>query len=386
MSKLDANPISHPRLFSKDSNGKVRVWWMEQEQDRYRTHSGLINGTITTSEWTTAKPKNVGRANATTGEEQALAEIQSKYLKQLKTGYHSNIEDIHEEPYVQVMLAKNIKDHPVDFSKGDVLLQRKLNGNRCIATFNGLFTRKGEKYVSVPHIEKALEKLFIAYPNLVLDGELYNYDLRAKLNELSSLVRKTKNITDEDLKKSAEIVQYHIYDYYQDDATSGLDESVPYSKRMVHMNMIPDSEYINDDCIKVVETIEVNSQEQFDNLYKSFIDDGEEGAIVRFKSSSYEHKRSKLLLKVKPEDDDECLILDIKEGQGNWVGTGKIISVKWNDREFDITFKGSQEEGREFLKNKSEWVGKTVTFNYFGLTGLGIPQYGQLPFANCLKS
>lgn len=359
---------------------------MEQNGSQYRTVAGLKDGEKVVSEYTTAKPKNVGRANETTAEQQALSEIQSKYLKQLKTGYHRDIGDIHEEPYVQVMLAKNIKDHPVDFSSGQVLLQAKKNGNRCVATRHGLFTRKGEKYLSVPHIEKALEKLFVAYPNFVLDGELYNYNLRTKLNELSSLVRKTKNITDEDLKKSASIVEYHLYDFYQDDAISGLDESVPYSKRLQYLNTIPTNEYIDGDCIKVVETVEVKNKEHFESLYKALIEDGEEGAIIRFKSSPYEHKRSKLLLKVKPEDDDEGILLEVHKGEGNWGNGAKTVTIQWKDKTFDVTLKCSMEEAVTFWDNRESWIGKKVTFKYFGLTGLGVPQYCFISPDNCEPS
>lgn len=254
---------------------------------------------------------------------------------------------------------------------------------RCIATKHGLFTRKGERYLSVPHIEKALEKFFKAFPDAVLDGELYNYEKRQKLNELISLVRKTKNISKEDLKNSENIVEYVLYDGYN---IGGQDHTQPYSIRLAYLQMIPKSAYVQEHFIKVTSWEKLRSQEHFERLYNELIEDGQEGAILRKVDMPYEHKRSKNLLKVKPEEDDECEIIDIKSGQGNWNECGKIISVKWNNREFDITFKGTMEDSKQFLIDKDKWIGKTVTFNYFGLTGLGIPQYGQLNFANCIKS
>ena len=120
-------------------------------------------------------------------------------------------------------------------------------------------------------------------------------------------------------------------------------------------------------------------------MYQELVDDGQEGGILRKMSESYEHKRSKNLLKVKPEDDDEAEIVDITEGTGNWSGTGKIITLKWNKKTFDATFKGTHEEGVEFLKNKKKWIGKTVTFLYNGLTGLGTPNYARVDYNNCIK-
>ena len=187
------NIVEHGKIYTKDSTGKTRLWWMDQLDNKYRTNSGVLDGNIVTSEWTEAKPKNVGKVNETSGEEQASLEIEAKYKKQLKTGYHEDIRRIDEIQYVEPMLAKKYSEYK---------------------TKHGLFTRKGEKYLSVPHIEKALEKFFAAFPDAVLDGELYNYDKRQKLNELMSLVRKTKNISKEDLKKSEEIVEYVLYDGY----------------------------------------------------------------------------------------------------------------------------------------------------------------------------
>lgn len=374
------NPISHPTLYTKDSTGKTRVWWMDRDGSLYRTNSGVLEGQIVTSEWTEAKPKNIGKTNETTGEEQASLEIEAKYKKQLKTGYHKSIEDIEKNSYIEPLLAKQYKDYAkdIDFTKGQYLIQRKLNGNRCIATSYGLFTRKGEQYISVPHIEEQLKPYFIKKPNAILDGELYNHSLRLKLNELSSLVRKTKNITKEDLAKSEAIVQLWLYDGYGFD---GLDESVGYETRWRALRDVPD--YLNSNSsIRILEYTQLTSEKDFNTLYNSFIDDGEEGAILRLKSMPYEHKRSKNLLKVKPEDSDEAIVLDVMEGEGNWAKTGKIIRLQWNGKEFNATLKGTYEQAVDVLKNKKGWIGRRVTFLYNSLTGLNTPNFARVDYDN----
>jgi len=124
---------------------------MEQSGNKYRTVSGLSDGEKVTSEWSHAEAKNVGRSNETTSIEQATAEIEAKYKKQLKTGYHTNVKDVDVSSYVEPMLAQplhKLSKQP-DFSKEKWGMQCKFNGNRCIATKDGLFTRKGEKYMSV---------------------------------------------------------------------------------------------------------------------------------------------------------------------------------------------------------------------------------------------
>ena len=166
---------------------------MEQENNKYRSTSGQIDGQKTISQWTISEPKNFGKANATSAVEQCTLEIEAKYKKQLKSGgYYEHQSDIDKEQFFQVMLAKNFVDYKdkLDWKSG-VGVQIKYNGGRMIATKTGLWTRKGEKYVSAPHIEEALKPFFLKYPDAILDGEGYNYPLREKLNEIMKLLRKT---------------------------------------------------------------------------------------------------------------------------------------------------------------------------------------------------
>jgi ATP-dependent DNA ligase len=371
---------TYPTLYTRDSLGNVRIWRMEQDGERYRTVSGLKDGELVTSEWTVAKPKNVGKKNETTGKTQAKAEVYARYKKQQKTGYFDDPKDIDKPQYVEPMLAKPYKDYheKVVLEKGGWLLQCKFNGMRCIATKGGLFTRKGERYVSCPHIEEALKPFFEKHPEAVLDGELFNDKFRQSLNEISKLVRKTVNISDADLKRSKELVLYYVYDGYG----FGLDKERPYHERKIWIDSNVVGQY---DHVVLVEDFPLKGKSDLDRHYQSLVEDGQEGAILRYREMKYEHKRSKNLLKVKPEDDDEGEIVNIIEGEGNWSGTGKVIKLRWKGEEFDATFKGSREEATQFLKDKKKWIGKTVTFLYNGFTGLGTPNYARMDIKNCLK-
>lgn len=369
-----------PQLYTRDSLGKVRVWYMEQDAGRYRTVSGVLDGELVTSEWTAAKPKNVGRSNETTAEEQAASEVASRYKKQRKLSYFDDVSEIDQARFVEPMLAKLYRDYSddIDLAEGEWILQCKFNGMRCIATKDGLFTRKGERYLSCPHIEEALKPFFDKHPEAVLDGELFNHNLRQQLNEISKLVRKTVNITQKDIDRSKELVHYYIYDGYG----FGLDKEEPYHERKqwIDGNVVGKHTHV-----AKVDDFQLKGQHDLDRHYNGLVDEGHEGAILRRRGMKYEHKRSKNLLKVKPEDDDEGEIVDIIEGEGNWSGTGKVIKLRWKGKEFDATFKGSREEAVQFLKDKKKWVGKTVTFLYNGLTGLGTPNYARVDIKNCVK-
>lgn len=373
---------SYNKLYCRDNKDKVRVWWCDQEGNKYRMCSGVDGGAIVESNWTVVEGKNVGKANETTDKEQATKEVEAKYKKQLKTGYFENIKNIDKVQYIEPILAKSYKDYEddVDFKNDKWGAQIKYNGICCLASEAGLFSRKGEKFLSVPHIENALKSFFDVYPDAVLHGELFNDEYRQQLNEISKLCRKTVHITDEDLKRSETLIRYYIYDGYFPSAN--LPAKSPYENRKFFI----DNQVVGiyDYCV-LVPTIPIKSRKDLDKEFQTRIDRGDEGNILRKMDMEYKSGRSKNLLKVKAEDDDEGIIVDIKEGTGNWAGTGKIITLEWNGKIFDATFKGSYEESVTFLKNRRKWIGKTVTFLYNGLTGLEIPNYARVDVNNCIK-
>ena len=376
-----------PTLYSRTSTGAIQQWTIFVEGDKFRVESGQVDGKKVLNDWTICEPKNIGRANSTTADEQALSEAQAKWDKKVKTGYSTDINNIDAcISYVEPMLAKDLDDYidKIDFSKG-VIVQNKYNGVRCVATLEAgevvLKSRKGEFWISVPHINKDFELFFNKFPDAVLDGELYNYDLRQKLNELTKLVRKTKNITPKDLVKSEQMVCLYIYDGFGFGDES-LSEEAAYLNRKTWIN-----EYLPkfSRYYRQVEDAHAHSMSEVDKIYEKFLNDGEEGAIIRLPHTPYERKRSKNLLKYKPEDDAEALIIDILEGAGNWAGTAKMATIKWQDKVFEATFKGSHEDAAKRLKDKHNWIGKEVTFLYTGLTGLGTPNYARIDPDNCFK-
>ena len=376
----------YPTLYCRDSLGNLRIWFMFQNGDSYTTTSGLLDGEKVTSTPTIALPKNEGRANETTGEEQASLEIEARYKKQRKSEYFDDIAQVDTKQFVSAMLAKKLKDyeHKIDFSKKEWLLQIKFNGNRCLATALGLFTRTGERYISCPHIEESLKPFFAKYPNAVLDSELFNYDYRQQLNEINKLIRKTVHITPEDLKRSKELVKIYVYDGYSfSENGRTLDENEPYETRKawIDANLVGKYPYI-----EKVDSIIIESKKQLDTEYRKFLEDHQEGGILRLRNGKYEAKRTKNLLKIKEDEDDEGVILSISDADGNWRTAATTAVVKWKGREFECVFKGSFELRQEIFKNQKDWIGKTVTFNFMGLTGLGNPNFGRIDPKNCFKN
>ena len=71
--------------------------------------------------------------------------------------------------------------------KWEAFIQPKLDGVRCLFTAKGAFSRTGKQFMNLWHIEVLLESFFAANPNAVLDGELYNHELKDDFEKIISL-------------------------------------------------------------------------------------------------------------------------------------------------------------------------------------------------------
>ena len=109
---------------------------------------------------------------------------------------------------IKPMLAYKVGKKEVDWSE-KVFVQPKLDGVRCIFTKDGAFSRTGKQFKNVAHLEEDLEDFFDDNPNSVLDGELYNHDLKHDFEKIISLVRKQKP-TDEDRLEAGNLEQNHV--------------------------------------------------------------------------------------------------------------------------------------------------------------------------------
>ena len=379
-----------PTLYKQTTTGAVQTWQIIVDGNKYRTVSGQKDGKKVQNKWTVCEPKNVGKANATTGEEQAIKEAVAKHDKKLESGYHLNIENIEKKRFYEPMLAQDFKNKNrqsevmanlqlVDEGTvGTVFSQPKLDGIRCVAMREGLFTRSGKPITAVPHIQEALEPFFEKYPYATLDGELYNHKYKDDFNKIIHLVRK-QNLTDEHLSESAEMIQYHIYD------APVIGDSIAGSKCWTEKDLFSDRTSILDaqfanlglekHPLVIVETTEVGNREHLDELYGQYVEHGYEGQMIRL-DAPYENKRSSKLLKRKEFVDEEYTILGYEEGKGNRAGTVKHFKFKNKDgREFNSNVKGSFEYMAELLHKADELIGKQATVKYFNLTPDGVPRF-----------
>jgi ATP-dependent DNA ligase len=345
-------------LYKRSVTGKVSTWYAEVENNCFRTVSGFSDGQKVTSEWTCCEAKNLNKSNATTAEQQAVAEVEAMYRKRQDLGYWNDVSKIDTPIYFKPMLAHDYNDYK-DKIKFPIYSQPKLDGVRCIVRSDGMWSRNGKQIISAPHIFEALKPLFVTDPDLILDGELYADKAITDFNTIISCVRKTKP-TAADLKTSAECIEYHIYDVPSHDGLfinryhSLLELSLPSC------------------CIKVATSI-VNDKKEVDEIYSNYISNGYEGQMLRT-NAVYEGKRSKSLLKHKSFVDADFTILGVVEGKGNLTGKVGKLQFEINSKSFESAVNGTWEYLTE-LYSRNDLVGKTATVKYFELTEDGVPRF-----------
>ena len=354
-------------LYKLASNGKPVEWTIEVSEGTFRTHDGYVGGAITTSEWTQCKPKNIGKSNATTAQEQALLEAQAKITKKKEKGYTENLEAVaaaKQEAWLEPMLAHPIEKKPKAVRFGDlIIIQPKLDGIRCIGTKDGLFSRNGKPIVSVPEITGQVQRILKHLPDGTrLDGELYNHAFKDDFNSLVSLIRKgdALNFSDQQL------VQYHLYDLDIPALTYPLRYAM-LAKCEDH-GLYPNIRIVD----SLIEVADSNWRDLVDTFQQGFITNGYEGAMVRVGHLPYEHKRSDSLLKVKTFQDDEFIIKEIVEGDGNRSGmAGRLVIYLKDYSVCEAGIAGGVDYYKHLWENRERFIGKKATVRFFGYTPAG---------------
>jgi len=354
-----------PKLYKRDTTGKVREWTMQygwnldETQAGTRTISGLQDGKKVTSEWYITEAKNVGRANSTTNITQAKAEAQAEWDKRVEKEYFEDINEIDSYTAFKPMLAHDFTKTPVESG----YTQPKLDGIRMVVNSRGLYSRSNKEIVAVPHIADQLADFIKQFPTVTLDGELYNHELKDNFQKITSLVRKTVNLGADELAESAELVQYHVYDMFD-----SANPDMTFTQRAKWI-----SENVSGNNIVLVKYDEANTSADIDKLYGEYTTAGYEGQMIR-QDTAYEFKRTKNLLKRKEFITEEYKVVEIQEGNGNWAGYAKRFILELADgTQFSSGVRGSQDKLAQLLNDKDtiNWA----TCRYFELSNDGVPRF-----------
>jgi len=357
-----------PTLYKKTSTGKIQYWTISVVENSDHstgydiwTHYGQVGGKEQRTVDSILKGKNVGKANETTPKQQAEAEAQAKWEKQLKKGYvqtldgaEANETDELIEGGIVPMLAHKFSEqaHKIKYP---AFVQPKLDGIRCIAIVKDgeatLWSRTRKPITSCPHIIQELEAAFETQ-DIILDGELYNHEMKSDFEKIVSLVRQ------EEPGEGHEIVQYHVYDTVNQEEFKHRYAKLHRLFRMFEFY-----------SLKLVQTEVAKTEDDVMVFFDKYRAQGYEGAMMRNVDSSYVNKRSYDLQKVKEFDDAEYPIVGIEEGRGKLAGHA-IFKLKTEEgKEFLAKMKGDTAQLKKFFDDHSLWTGKKLTVQYQGLTG-----------------
>lgn len=296
--------------------------------------------------------------------QQAYVIARAKYLKSIDAKGYSF--DPNRLP-TRLMLANDYEGN-VNFP---VLVNPKYDGVRCRVTIeNGkvvMYTRGGKIIQHLSHVYREIEPLAMQL-KVDLDGELWNPLFSCQ--QIESIVGSK--------------LQPHMYEgvlhYYIYDCIVG---QTPYEYRYNGIVNTYNQVYkLPQHVINIAPTSLIKNETELRDLYDRFIAVGMEGVMIRhigstarsqseLQRSYYHGTRTNNLLKMKEVKSTEAVIVDVGENTGDAAGTPlfKLAYIQVNPPiYFDARCVGTIESQRAIFQSRQQWIGKTVTFEYNGMT------------------
>jgi DNA ligase-1 len=243
----------------------------------------------------------------------------------------------------ELMLAKIF--HPyVDVTK--YWVSEKLDGVRARWDGDKLVSRGGS-------IFNPPDWFVQGFPDELLDGELWI--ARGEYQQTVSIVR--KKIAHEGWRK----VKFMAFDLPL--------HSGNFSSRVSTMRQLKQS--IKSPYFNFIRQYRVTSKKQLMQNLRKIIEWGGEGLMLHHQQSLYQSGRSNDLLKLKPYQDAEAVVIGYRPGKGQFSGKMGAIKVKIdNGRKFYIGSGFSHKE-----RENPPVINSVVTFRYQGFTNKGIPRF-----------
>lgn len=271
-------------------------------------------------------------------------------------------------------MAWTFRDIPCNYAADPTgwFISEKLDGVRAL--WNGKnFISRGKKVFHAPDwFKEQMPK------DCVLDGELHCG--RGQFQLVSGITRH-KVPVDEDWKK----VRFCVFDAPEIDG--GFEE-----RMNVYMRVVAEAGgEAGGEAGSVLEAATQTRIEHFEHayeMYKSWVMNGAEGAMLREPNSPYEKKRSKYLLKWKPVHDAEAVVIGYQQGKNRLAGKLGTFTVEMDGKTFSLSgclsdvFRNKYvfRSGGELVEGPDEdddvypTIGDVVTFTFMEYTTNGLPR------------
>ena len=377
------------------SNNSKKVWQIKTKIDpelnkiTLITESGELGGHLKSNQKILSNIKLSSKKGITSLEKYAEEQAKKLFNNKKREGYieyNNNNNNNNENEINNVETPKKIEEenensinkkitirkyypmlaHRYNEKKGDIkfpcFVQPKLDGVRCVVVGNKLYSRNGNRFPVLPHIENEL-KLFNKN-NLILDGELFTDDIN--FEKIVGLVKKYKK-SEEDEKNSLKIY-LNVFDY--------IDSKLPFNKRLINLNQFFEKNK-NMKYIKQVKTEECPQEKNIEEFLEKYTKEKYEGLIIRNKSGLYEENtRSVHLQKLKKFIDEEFEIIDYTTpDQGKEVGCVIWICRTKEGKQFSVRPSGNYQERKKLYREAKKYIGKMLTVRYQELTNGHVPRF-----------
>lgn len=313
------------------------------------------------------KEKNLSQANinATVEKVNALTRLLEPVVnKSLRLGIRLAEDSRSFKP----MLASNARDcfdETIDY-----IIQEKLDGNRCIASFDEgigdwIFTSRNGKPLNVKFDMGLLPKGYVYDGEILTSAQTFQSILReegkfevstAWGNEFQSLSGRVNSNKAED----KDSLVYNIYDIM-------LDQPCTYRQAIIDSLRKYENHNHNFRFVRNLGRTHTHSMKAIlDNIVKT----KGEGLILRDPNAPYIHDRCKALLKVKQMQSMDMECFDTEKGTGrNADRIGKLVCrLTTSKGEYIEARVGSGLKDEDRLQDPSYFIGKIVEVQYFEIT------------------
>jgi DNA ligase-1 len=348
-----------PTLYEKNKEGGLQQWTIRVEGNSIIKEYGKVGGKLQSSAPVAVIGKNIGKANETTPEEQAVKEAQAQWQKKLDKKYSETREEA-------LGTTKVLPQHANEFGKHKskviypCFVQRKYNGlNTMVREMPGikLQSRGNKEYSSVQHINNAFAGK--VPKNILPLGEIYLHGLT--LEETNRRVKKYRG-------PRSDAMEFHVFDCVVVDQPN-----MPQDERLALIHEL--LREVTAPCIKEVETFIANNEAEVLAYEKQFVEEGFEGAMVRNMKAVYVMgKETYDVLKVKSFQDAEFKIVGYKSGKGKNLGCVTwLCELPDGSASFDVEPKGTYEDKAYWFRHADEHIGRMLMVKFYDYSEKGIP-------------
>lgn len=369
-----------PILYGLNSSGKVTFYECVINGDSFYTRNGLLKNRDTNENWSRRSFSDVHhptfRSAALRAEEAAIKWYEENRVK--KRLVHQ-IDDLYNRPKyeapVTVSHLLNLKDAygRKDFDPNRLYLcQVKYDGERATASYaDGVVTlhsRQKKIITGNDHIKNDLKILYERYPpiqGMIFDGELVN-DSMDRISLRSENSRHVKTEMQRSLK-------YMIFDIICDDILRSRLELLDLIMMELPSLMIAK----NYGCITIGEA---------EKMCSIAVDEGYEGVVLKDLDGLYPvtSTRTCNMIKVKPLDDEEFIIVGAEQGTN--AHDGLIIFIVQDQNDMNVVFKVTPSLTHEersnlwnqYLADPSSLLGRQVTVAFKCRNKYNVPEEARM--------